>query len=131
MYGKLVNKTLSDCDYSEIAEAIYGQPYSSDVARRMLYGSRKTLEALDSDRASCIEESDVKSEIDAQIMELRKERQKFYDYRTAFTKAVRDRSRQEELNEIIVRAVQGGNLPSLEYRPPNQISIQTTTYLLV
>ena len=130
MYGKLVNKTLSDCDYSEIAEAIYGQPYSSDVARRMLYGSRKTLEALDSDRASCIEESDVKSEIDAQIMELRKERQKFYDYRTAFTKAVRDRSRQEELNEIIVRAVQGGNLPSLEYRPPNQI-FHTDNDLLV
>ena len=106
VYGKLVDKTLSDCDYSEIAEVIYGQPYSSDVARRMLYGSRKTLEVMDAERIARISDTDVRSDIDAQIIELRKERQKFYDYRNAFAKAVRDRSREEELNEIIIQAVQ-------------------------
>lgn len=129
MYGKLVDKTLSDCDYSEIAEVIYGQPYSSDVARRMLYGSRKTLEVMDAERIARISDTDVRSDIDAQIIELRKERQKFYDYRNAFAKSVRDRSREEELNEIIIQAVQGGNLPCLEYEP-HQV-IHTDNDLLV
>ena len=48
VYGKLVDKTLADMDYTELAELVYGQPYSSDVARRMLYGSRRTLELMDS-----------------------------------------------------------------------------------
>lgn len=117
VYGKLIDKTLADCDYSELAELLYGQPYSSDVARRMMYGSRKTLELMDSERVSHISDSNVLSDIDTQIIELRKERQKFYDQRSAFTKAVRERSRQEELNEIIVRAVQGGELPRLDYEP--------------
>ena len=129
MYGKLVDKTLSDCDYSEIAEVIYGQPYSSDVARRMLYGSRKTLEVMDAERIARISDTDVRSDIDAQIIELRKERQKFYDYRNAFAKAVRDRSREEELNDIIIQAIQGGNLPCLEYEP-HQV-IHTDNDLLV
>ena len=47
IYGKLVDKTLSDIDYTELAERVYGQAYSSDVARRMFYGSRRTLELLD------------------------------------------------------------------------------------
>lgn len=129
VYGKLVDKTLADCDYSELAELIYGQPYSSDVARRMMYGSRKTLELLDDERVSNISDSRVLSDIDAQIIELRKERQKFYDQRNAFAKAVRERSRQEELNEIIVQAVQGGELPRLEYQP-HQL-IHTDNDLLV
>ena len=33
VYGKLVDKTLSDVDYSELSELVYGQQYSSDVAR--------------------------------------------------------------------------------------------------
>ena len=47
IYGKLVDKTLADNDYSELSELAYGQPYSSDVARRMMYGSCRTLQLLD------------------------------------------------------------------------------------
>lgn len=129
VYGKLIDKTLADCDYSELAELLYGQSYSSDVARRMMYGSRKTLELMDAERVNSISDGRILSDIDAQIIELRKERQKFYDQRSAFTKAVRDRSRQEELNEIIVQAVQGGKLPRLDYQP-HQI-IHTDNDLLV
>ena len=43
IHGKLVDKTLMDADYSELAELIYGQQYSSDVARRMMYGSSCAL----------------------------------------------------------------------------------------
>lgn len=48
IYGKLVDKTLGDIDYAELAEAAYGQTYSSDVARRMFYGSKKTLDVIES-----------------------------------------------------------------------------------
>lgn len=47
IYGKLVDKTLADYDYSELAELIYGQTYSSDFARRLMYGSLKTFEAME------------------------------------------------------------------------------------
>ena len=42
--GKLVDKTLSDYDYTELAKYAYGKEYAPDVARRMFYGSRKTLD---------------------------------------------------------------------------------------
>ena len=109
VYGKLVDKTLADMDYTELAELVYGQPYSSDVARRMLYGSRRTLELMDAERTAGIAGSDMLAELDTKMIELRKERQKFYDQRNAFNKVVRDRSRQEELNEILVDAIMNGN----------------------
>ena len=115
IYGKLVDKTLSDMDYTELAELIYGQPYSSDVARRMMYGSRRTLELMDDEHIDNVKSDDLLAEIDEKMIELRKERQKFYDQRNAFNKVIRDRSRQEELNEIIYNAVGSGNLPRLEY----------------
>lgn len=115
VYGKLVDKTLSDIDYTELSELIYGQPYSSDVARRMLYGSRRTLELMDEERTCGISDNSILSELDEKMIEIRKERQKFYDQRNAFNKLVRDRSRQEELNEIIYDAIRNGDLPRLEY----------------
>lgn len=117
IYGKLVDKTLADIDYSELAELAYGQQYSSDVARRMFYGSKRTLELIDKEKAASVGGSDMADELDAKMIELRKERQKFYDMRNAFNKVVRERSRQEELNELLVSAVQSGNLPALNYEP--------------
>lgn len=117
VYGKLVDKTLSDIDYSELAELAYGQSYSSDVARRMFYGSRRTLQLMEDEQTSYIAENNLLSELDAKMIELRKERQKFYDQRNAFNKIVRERSRQEELNEILVDAVKSGDLPRLNYEP--------------
>ena len=75
IYGKLVDRTLADADYVELSEKLYGQPYSSDVARRMMYGSRKTLELLDSQQIAAVEDSSVLSDIDEKIIELKKERQ--------------------------------------------------------
>ena len=117
VYGKLVDKTLSDIDYSELAELAYGQSYSSDVARRMFYGSKRTLQLMDDEQISDIADNNLLSELDTKMIELRKERQKFYDQRNAFNKIVRERSRQEELNEILVDAVKNGDLPLLNYEP--------------
>jgi len=117
VYGKLVDKTLADIDYTELAEALYGQPYAPDVARRMVYGSKRTLDALETDvKNGAVDMSELAS-LDAKRIELLKERQKFFDQRNAFNKLIRERSRQEELNEILVEAVKGGNLPRLAYEP--------------
>lgn len=115
VYGKLVDKTLADMDYTELAELVYGQPYSSDVARRMLYGSRRTLELIDKEKINVIEEDNIIDDIEAKMIELRKERQKFFDQRNALNKIIRERSRQEELNEILTAAINNGELPSLDY----------------
>lgn len=104
VYGKLVDKTLADIDYSELAELVYGQSYSSDVARRMLYGSRRTLELLDSERLNGIQGSDVRESIDAQLKELRKEQQRFFDQRREYNKIVALEGRQEHLYDIITAA---------------------------
>ena len=114
VYGKLVDKTLADYDYSELAVALYGKEYSSDVARRMMYGSRNTLDLLNE---VSIDETpqDSLNEIEQRRIELQKERYKFFDQRNALNKLIRERSRQEELNELITEAVKAGNLPSLQY----------------
>lgn len=129
VYGKLVDKTLSDMDYTELSELVYGQSYSSDVARRMLYGSRRTLELMDSERINNISNNDILTEFDEKMIELRKERQKFYDQRNAFNKVVRDRSRQEELNEIITNVIGSGELPRLDYTP-NIVEANDTDLLI-
>lgn len=115
VYGKLVDKTLGDIDYTELSELAYGKSYSSDVARRMFYGSRQTLDLMTKESADKLTEANLLSELDEKMIELRKERQKFYDQRNAFNKLVRDRSRQEELNEILVDAIHHGELPNLNY----------------
>ena len=121
IYGKLVDKTLSDTDYSELSQYVYGQEYSSDVARRMMYGSCKTLQMVDKAHQDSVTDLNALSEIDSKILELKKERQRFFDQRNAFNKVVRERARQEELNDIIVKQVSSGNLPYLNYEM-NEIS---------
>ena len=77
--GKLKDKTLADVDYSELSEYIYGQSYSSDVVRRMMYGSKKTLDLIDGETQASLSGSEIATEIDTKLVDLQKERQiKFY-----------------------------------------------------
>lgn len=110
VYGKLVDKTLADADYSELSELVYGQAYSSDVARRMLYGSRRTLELMDQEKIS-VEPSDDNvaerlREIDLKTYEIRKESQKLFDQRREYSKLAIQDGRQEHLNECLIRAAE-------------------------
>lgn len=120
VYGKMVDKTLADIDYSELAPLLYGQEYAGDNARKMMYGSLKTLQLLDEEAESGSVSGGTSplDDIEMRKIELQKERQKFFDQRAALNKIIRERSRQEELNEIITAAVQSGSLPTLEYREP-------------
>ena len=129
--GKLVDKTLSDTDYSELSEFVYGQPYSSDVARRMMYGSKKTLDLLEQEKIDAVSGTEIAGELDLKMVELQKERQKFYDQRAAYNKLLRERAREEELNEIIRDCVASGSLPELKYEQPSYLeSIWNGTLLI-
>lgn len=104
IYGKLVDRTLSEYDYSELAERLYGREYSSDVARRMMYGSRKTLELLDHESIKTISSDSIMNEIEVQRAELQKERQRFFDQRREYGKLVSSQGRAEHLYECLARA---------------------------
>lgn len=117
VYGKLVDRTLADVDFSELAPLLYDGEYNSHSARKMMYGSCKTLQLFDKETENKVASSDIISEIDAKKIELQKERQRFFDQRAAFNKVVRERAREEELNEILTRTIENGKLPSLNYIP--------------
>lgn len=104
VYGKLVDKTLADCDYSELAELLYGQPYSSDVARRMMYGSRKTLELIDSEQIRGVSDSRLLNEIEMKRAEIQQERQRFFDQRREFNKLLAQEGRKEHIYESLANA---------------------------
>lgn len=105
VYGKLVDKTLSDADYSELAELIYGRPYSSDVARRMLYGSRQTLELMDKQAVEMCCDDGIADELEAKRIELQKERQRLSDQRREYSKMVSSEARWEHLCDVIKTSV--------------------------
>ena len=115
IFGKLVDGSLADIDYSELSTYAYGKEYSSDVARRMFYGSKMTLQLADEAVEQEVMPEWLMSELEEKKIEVQKERQKLSDQRAAFNKAIRERARQEELNEIIMDTIASGNLPSLNY----------------
>ena len=100
IYGKLVDKTLGDIDYAELAEAAYGQSYSSDVARRMFYGSKKTLDIIESEQLHSSDKS-ILSELEEKRVELQKERQRLSDQRRETNKRVAFDARWENLQETL------------------------------
>lgn len=116
VYGKLDDKSLADYDYAELSKYVYGQEYSTDVARRLMYGSKRTIDIIESENVDRVEDKVVLSDIQQQIIELKKEKQKFFDERMALNKIIRERSRQEELNAILERSIREGSLPKLVYK---------------
>lgn len=104
VYGKLVDKTLADVDYTELAPYVYGQEYSADVARRLMYGSKMTLQLMDDEAEKSISGSDITREIEAKKLELQMERQRFFDQRREFGKLVAEAGRREHLEDRLVAA---------------------------
>ena len=105
VYGKLVDRTLADVDYTELAEDAYGQPYSSDSARRMMYGSCKTLQLM----YECAKSDmpvDLRSDLDMKRIEFQKERQRFFDQRREYNKLVTESGRFEHLCDTLSAVVE-------------------------
>lgn len=116
VYGKLIDRTL-DTDYEDLSEILFGEGncFNSSEVRKRLYGARTVIEAIEREGIDQICDEDKLSLIEEREIELRKERQKLTDQRTAFNKLIRTRAREEELNEILIGAVRNGELPSLNY----------------
>ena len=112
--GKLVYKTIDD-DYEDLSEKLFGEGncFNSSEVRKRMYGMKTIIEDIEKEKISSMD-NDILSELDQKRIELQKERQKFFDQRSAFNKVIRERSREEELNEIIIDAVKHGDLPILD-----------------
>ena len=103
--GKLVDKTLSDIDYTELAEHVYGQAYSSDVARRMMYGSAKTLALIERTAISKTVDDDMLAELDGKRFELQKERVKLQTEKLEYNRWLREDAREELFVEKVADAI--------------------------
>lgn len=104
VYGKLVDKTLSDYDYVELSKYVYGKQYAADVARRHMYGSKYTLQLLEKEQIQNTQNASIITDIDAKIDELKRERQKFFDQRREYNKIQAEAGRREHLYERLGQA---------------------------
>lgn len=104
VYGKLIDKTLSDYDYVELSKYVYGKQYAADVARRHMYGSKYTLQLLEKEQIQNTQNASIITDIDAKIDELKRERQKFFDQRREYNKIQAEAGRREHLYERLSQA---------------------------
>jgi len=128
VFGKLVNKTLNDIDYSELSSYAYGKEYSSDVARRMFYGSRNTLELLDKNKIESVNDNELIKEIDDKRRELDITRKKLQTINNEYNRTNREKSRRELYYENIGVAIQQLPVPKLE---TIQIQKRNEEYVMV
>lgn len=105
IYGKLVDKTLSDEDYTDLSEVVYGQRLSSDVARREFYGSKQTLDVVDRDKLNSINDDNYFKELKIKKRELEKERMKLQTEKLEYSRWLREEARDELITEKIVKAI--------------------------
>ncbi len=112
-FGK-ADKTL-DIDYVEWGNALIDKEYSSENLRKSFYFVSEMLKNINDEVEGNFTEDDLIREIENKKIELQKEKIKFQDQRAAFNKLIRERARQEELNDIITNTIKNSNLPKLEY----------------
>lgn len=103
-----------------IMNKLTGQEYTESKWRKQYQAFQKMFTA----NHSQLVDEEYLDEITTQKFELQKAKYKFFDERNALNKLLRDRSRQEELNEIIINAINKGNLPKYNHKP--HISIQNS-----
>lgn len=108
VYGKLVDKTLSDYDYSELSKYVYGKDLSGDVARREMYGSRYTLGLMDDALVDKIvgdaDNAGIISDLDSKMMQVKRETKKLQDQRRELNKIIASQARYEHLEEVLIDA---------------------------
>lgn len=94
------DKTL-DIDYSEWAELVYGQAYSSDVARRMFYGVERLLVVIDETEMSNFSDDDKLIALKQTREEIIKERKKLQATKLEYNRNLTHDSRFELFYENI------------------------------
>lgn len=109
VYGKLIDKSLSEYDYTTLSKYLYGKGYAPDVARRMFYGSCRTLKLVDESTLKNVSNEDVINEVDAKLHELKKETQKCSDQRRELNKLLSAEGRFEHLCDCLVESANNLN----------------------
>ena len=130
IYGKLVDKTLSDEDYSDLSEITYGQRLSSDVARREFYGSRQTLEIVDRNIENNISDDDYFKELQLKKQELEKEKIRMRDERNELNKRLRDTARFEQKLDLLEDEIKKQGIENFKPCPPTT-SVSSNNDLLI
>lgn len=103
IYGKMEDKSLADIDYSELSEVLYGQRFSSDFARKMVYGSYRTILSEDRDAADGVKTvSACDPVVDTKIDEMKKESRKLADQRRELMKLLSKEGRREHLEDSLI-----------------------------
>lgn len=105
VYGKLVDKTLSEYDYVVLAPLVFEKKYSSDVARRMFYGARYILDVLDDEQLNKLDNNEIIKKIEEKTKDLEKERKKLQATKIEYNRNLRHDSKQELLYENIKDAI--------------------------
>lgn len=100
------DKTL-DIDYSEWAELIYNQAYSSDVARRMFYGVERLIGVLDEEGIAQLSDSEQIEKLNEKIRELEIKKIHYQDERRVNSKYMRPLARHERILEKISDVIMG------------------------
>lgn len=120
VYGKLVDKSLSDVDYAELSELAYGKEYSSEVARKLFYGSKLTLDLIDEEQLSSVTDSDILDEITTKKRDLQKERVKLQTEKLEYSRWLREDARDELFEQKVIEAIRD-TLP--KSNPPRDIPV--------
>lgn len=102
--GKLVDRTLADEDFSDLAELVYGRAYAPDVARRMFYGAQRAFDAMDESTVEAISDIEVLEELESKRVEMIKERQRLFDQRREYRKQIISDGRKEYLWDVLGEA---------------------------
>ena len=101
--GKL-DKTV-DLDWSEIVD-ILGLDCSSDHLRKTAYGFKEAYEYYKDKLEDEVNDDSILNELELKRIELEKEKQKFYDQRTAYKQLLRGSARFDELKDIVQRTIE-------------------------
>lgn len=104
VYGKLEDRTLSDYDYAELSDYMFGTHYAPDETRKRAYGSFYTLKLLDSEHRNSRTDTKMIAELNEKIDEFKREKQKFFDQRREYNKLQAEAGRREHLYDRLADA---------------------------
>ena len=114
-----VEQNPSDLEWSDIVELL-GLNVHYDSLRKAAnvtpYSGYNVMKYFKEKYAKSEASSAYMDELDEKLIEIRKERQRFFDQRNALSRIVRDTARKEENSDILERAIMNGALPPLVYQ---------------
>lgn len=122
IYGKLEDKTLSDYDWDELSEFLFGKQLARDETRKRAYGSYYNFKLEESEDNNRKASNKVMDGMDEKIAFFQREQQKFFDQRREWKKLNTAEARWEHLVERLTDAARSlpdtiGNIQIDDFPP--------------